>query len=201
MRERVASIDSADFRAECGGTSLIPPDAASEASGPRYKIIGSSDHWLASGTHCVTNATVVDAAGNETTTGDVAVTVSAVQDTPSSALRYSSGWKAVHNAFASGGTLRTSNMRDRWVRLRFTGTEIAVVGTKGLDRGRIRITIDGVRVAIVELRSPTSASRRIVFHRRLRPGRHTIEVRTMGSARKPKTGARVDIDGFLVIGP
>jgi lysozyme len=196
-----SGVISADFRAECGGTSLIPPDAASEASGPRYKIIGSSDHWLASGTRCVSSATVVDAAGNQTTTGDIAVTVRGIQETPSSVLTYSHGWRSVRTALAFGGTLRTIKSLNQWVRLRFTGTEIAVVGTKGHDRGRIRITIDGVRVAIVELRSPTSASRRIVFHKRLRPGRHTIEVRTLGSARQPRRPARVDIDGFLVIGP
>ena len=71
----------------------------------------------------------------------------------------------------------------------------------GHDRGRVRITIDGVRVATVDLRSSSPHSRRIVFHQRLRPGRHTIEVRTVGSARTPATGARVDVDGFLVIGP
>lgn len=59
----------------------------------------------------------------------------------------------------------------------------------------------GFRVATVDLRSSDTSRRQIVFRKRLTPGRHTIEVRTLGSAHKPRTGARVDIDGFLVIGP
>jgi len=196
-----SGVVSAEFRAVCGGTSLIPADATSEGSRPRHKVAGSTDYWFASGTHCVSSATVVDAAGNQTTTGDIAVTVRGIQEAPSSVLTYSSGWRTARSALAYSGALRTSTALNQWARLRFTGSEIALVSNKARNRGRVRIIIDGVQAAVVELRSPTSASRRIVFHRRLRPGRHTIELRTMGSARKPKTAARVDIDGFLVVGP
>ena len=161
----------------------------------------SANHRLASGTRCVSSATVVDTAGNETTTGDVTVRVRGVQDTPSGVLTYSGGWRTRRTAVAYGGTLRTSTTRGSWVRLRFTGSEVALVSDKARDRGRVRVLIDGVPVAVVDLRASTSSSRRIVFHQRLRPGRHTIEVRTLGSRRQPNTGARVDIDGFLVIGP
>ena len=195
-----SGVASARLRADCAGTSLMPAQTAGDHS-PRPSVTGSADYWLRSRTRCVTGATAADAAGNETATGDVAVTVYGIQDTPSTAVTYSSGWSVVRSAAAYGGTRRTSKALGRWVRLRFTGTEVALVSTTGHDRGRVRITIDGVRVATVDLRSSSPHSRRIVFHQRLRPGRHTIEVRTVGSARTPATGARVDVDGFLVIGP
>jgi hypothetical protein len=65
----------------------------------------------------------------------------------------------------------------------------------------VRISIDGRPGTTVDLRSGTTRNRSIVFRRRLSPGRHTIEVRIIGTVRHPNTGARVDIDGFLVIGP
>ena len=195
------SIASADLSADCDGTSLIGASAAKLGAVQGRSVKGSSVHWLASGTRCVSSATVVDAAGNETSTGDVAVTVRGIQEAPTGVLTYSSGWHTSRNPFAYGGTVHSTDALGRWVRLRFTGTEIALVSNKAHDRGRVRVLIDGVQVAIVELRSSTSSSLRIVFHQRLRPGKHTIEVRTMGSKHQPGKGAQVDIDGFLVIGP
>ena len=192
-----ASIASAELSADCGGTPLIGSDAARLGSAPGRSTKGTSVHWVASGTRCVSRATVVDAAGNETTTGDVAVMVRGIQEAPSSVLTYSSGWHTTRNAFAYGGAVRSSKALGKWVRLQFTGSEIALVSNKARDRGQVRIAIDGRYVTTVELRAPTSSSRRIVFHRRLRPGRHTIEVRTLGSKRQPDRGAQVDIDGFL----
>ncbi len=56
---------------------------------------GTSVHWLASGTRCVSSATIVDRTGNETSTGRVRVTVQAIQQSPSSVLTYSTAGPAI----------------------------------------------------------------------------------------------------------
>jgi hypothetical protein len=85
-------------------------------------------------------------------------------------------------------------------RFRFSGTQVGLVAVRGRGFGRIGITIDGVRVAMLDM-AATIDDQLIVFRKQLSAGRHTIEVRTLGTARSPRTGARVDNDGFLVIGP
>ncbi len=97
--------------------------------------------------------------------------------------------------------MRASTASNQWVRLRFTGSEIALVSNTAATRGRVRISIDGRAVATVDLRSATSASRQIVFRQRLRAGSHDILVRALRSRGQTAKEARVDIDGFLVIGP
>ena len=179
----------------------MPPGVADLGPAPQRTIDGSANYGLEPGTRCVTSATVTDRAGNRTSIGDVWVRVRAIQDKPSSALTYSGGWRTVRSASALGGALRASTDSNQWVRLRFTGTEIALVSNTASNRGRVRITIDGHVVATVDLRATTSASRRIVFHQRLRAGSHTIVVKSLGSKAQPHKAARVDIDGFLTIGP
>ena len=201
VADETSGVVSGQFRAECAGTSLIPPRVAELDPAPQRTIKGSVDYAVDPGTRCVSSATVTDQVGNESTTGDISVRVRAIQDKPSSALTYSGGWRTVRSASALGGALRASTDSNQWARLRFTGTEIALVSNVASNRGRVRITIDGHVVATVDLRATTSASRRIVFHQRLRAGSHTIVVKSLGSKAQPHKAARVDIDGFLTIGP
>ena len=149
----------------------------------------------------MSSAVVTDAAGNTTLSDERSVIVRAIPESPSKDVSYSGGWTRLARSSAFGGSLRSSSTRDRWVRLRFTGTEVALVAVRGPGRGRVRISIDGRRGTTVDLRASTTSNRSIVFRKRLSPGRHTMEVRIVGTVRHPSRGARVDIDGFLVIGP
>ena len=194
-------VVAAKIRAECDGVSLFDADPAPAQAEPRATIGGSDDHQLASRSRCTSSAVVTDAAGNTTSTGKLEVSVRAISDSPSKVLTYSRGWTRRLHSSAVGGSLRSSATRDRWVRLRFTGTEVALVAVLGPDRGRVRVSIDGRGATTVSLRSSIATYRKIVFRKRLSPGPHTIEVRVIGTAQHPRKGARVDIDGFLVIGP
>ena len=200
VADQTSGVAAGQLRADCAGVSLMPPGVADLGPTPRRTVKGSVDDGLDTGTRCVLSASVTDLAGNKTTTGDISVRVRAIQDKPSSALTYSRGWRAVRSASAFGGTVRASTAANQWVRLRFTGSEIALVSNTASNRGRVRITIDGRAVATVDLRAPTSASRQIVFRQRLKPGAHSILVRVLDS-RSTSTAARVDIDSFLLVGP
>jgi hypothetical protein len=192
---------SATIRAACDGTALLDLDTGMDRTLPQPSIAGSDDHQVGPAARCSSSAVVTDAAGNTSSTGKKTFTVWAISDSPSRYLTYSKGWKRLVRSTAFGGTVRTTSTRGRWAQLRFTGAEIAVLAGRGPGRGRIGISIDGGRSTTVDLRAGHTLDRWIVFRRRLSPGRHTIVVRVLGTARHPRQGARVDIDGFLVIGP
>jgi hypothetical protein len=194
-------VVEAKIRAQCGGVSLIHLDPAPTRTEPMASIHGADDHQLASHAQCTSSAVVTDAAGNTTSIAKRSITVRAVSDSPSKALTYSRGWRRLVQPSAVGGSLRSTSTLDRWVRLRFTGTEVALVAARGPGRGRVRISIDGRNVTTVNLRSSTTTFRGVVYRKRLSPGPHTLEVRVIGTAQHPRQGARVEIDGFLVIGP
>jgi len=59
----------------------------------------------------------------------------------------------------------------------FNGDGVALVAPIGPGRGMLRVRIDGRRWQAVDLDSPRSLQRRIVFSRRLPDGEHRIEVR------------------------
>jgi hypothetical protein len=63
----------------------------------------------------------------------------------------------------------------------------------------VRIRIDGRTVATVDLRSASTAMRRVVFARSLPKGSHTIEV--LHVKRPGGSAGRVDIDGVLYTQP
>jgi hypothetical protein len=76
----------------------------------------------------------------------------------------------------------------------FTGRAVAFVSTKATNRGKAEIWLDGVRVATLDLRSSTTRYRQIVWQKSWpTPGRHTVVVRVLGTAGRP----RVDADGFI----
>ena len=82
------------------------------------------------------------------------------------------------------------------MRYSFTGSAIAVVGRKGPTRGRAEIRIDGVLVATVSAWATSTSGRWLLFSRAVDPSRpHTIEVRVLGTAGRP----RFDVDAFLVL--
>ena len=201
VADPTSGVASGRLRADCAGVSLMPPDVADLGSTQARIVKGSADYGLDPGARCVLGASVRDGAGNETTHGDVSVRVRVVQDRPSSTLKYSGGWRTVRNRSASGGTVRSSTASNQWVRLAVHGlrdrTRVEHGGSEGPrpDLHRRPRRGDG-RPPLGDLRQspdrvpPTAAA-----------GSHDILVRALRSRGQTAKEARVDIDGFLVIGP
>jgi hypothetical protein len=79
----------------------------------------------------------------------------------------------------------------------FTGRSIAFVSSRGRDRGKAKISIDGNGMGAVKLDSSKFKAGQIVFAAALSPGQHTISVKV---AKDGSAGVkRVDIDAFLVM--
>jgi hypothetical protein len=95
------------------------------------------------------------------------------------------------------GSVRYSGKTKAAARFVFTGTDVAWVSTRGPNRGRANVRIDGVLVATIDLYGTTTSARRVVFvASNLAPGEHVMRI----IVKKTLNRHRVDIEGFIVLG-
>ena len=81
-------------------------------------------------------------------------------------------------------------------KLTFTARAVEWVARLGPTRGSAQVYVDGAYRTTVKLYRSTSASRRVVYRTSWSmPGRHTLEIRVVGTPRHP----RVDADVFAVL--
>lgn len=132
-----------------------------------------------------------DRAGNSASSA-VLRTRLRVRDSSASQVTWTGPWRTRRVSSASGRSVRTARGAGAEATLRFRGRAVAVVAPVGPRKGRIDVSIDGTRVATVDLSSRRSRSRRVVFaSKALTPGDHVITVRT----RKAGT----ELDAILVL--
>jgi hypothetical protein len=95
---------------------------------------------------------------------------------------------------ASDGHVSVSGTAGDSARFTFTGTNVAWIATKATNRRVAAVYVDGAFVRNVDLYAVTTTPRAIAFDRSWpQAGTHTIEVRVLGTARRPK----VDVDAFV----
>jgi hypothetical protein len=145
---------------------------------------------------------VVDAAGNiSAPAGDATFTLGLATEGAPSAV-YSGGWSSRSQAFAAGGAVRITSAPGATVTYQCTCTDLAWIATRGADRGRAEVRVDGGPATVVDLYSPTLQGRRIVFAAsNLAPGTHTLQITTLAVPNPAASGTRVDVDAFLVLAP
>jgi len=130
--------------------------------------------------------------------GDV-FNVRGIQESDSR-IAYSSGWKNGIMGRAWGGSVKHHSAANATTTFAFDGATIAFVTTKGPDRGRAQILIDGVVKKTVDLYSPTLRPASVVFAQNgLAAGLHTVQVKILSGKNASSKGTRVDVDGFVVI--
>lgn len=66
-------------------------------------------------------------------------------------------------------------------RMRFRGRRVALVGRRLAKGGRLRVTVDG-RSRVISLRGRPKFRTVLFTSRRLRAGRHTLRVTTLGAS-------------------
>ena len=156
----------------------------------------SADRRVSIGTRHTYAVRASDIAGN---TGDwaaaAALRVSVTAESGTGTSR-SSGWARYSSTRALGGSALYATRAGAWLRYRFTGSAVALVGARGPTRGTAAIYVDGAYVRTVDAYAPSASGRWILFARRLDPTRtHVIELRLKGTWGRP----RFDVDGFLVL--
>jgi hypothetical protein len=113
------------------------------------------------------------------------------------AFRYAGAW--VRNARisgASGGTLSYTGQRGASVSGHFIARQVVWVGSRTPLRGQATVYLDGHKVAIVNLYSPTTTRRQIVFsHTWPTDTQHTITIVCNATAGHPL----IDVDALALL--
>jgi hypothetical protein len=119
----------------------------------------------------------------------------------SSAISYVGSWTQTTSSSAYGGALTYEKAKGVKATFSFTGRDVAWVTTKGPNRGKAEVWVDGVKVKSVDLYSSTTQARRTMFVQHWPDsGPHTVEVRVLGTKNATSTGTRVDVDAFVTLG-
>jgi hypothetical protein len=101
-----------------------------------------------------------------------------------------SGWRRVRWDSASGGYRLVSSDKGAKASYRFEGESIGIVAAYAGSFGTATVRIDGKVAATIDLGRTPSATRRIVWTKRLSPGRHIISVQVRSGT--------VILDAFVV---
>jgi hypothetical protein len=141
----------------------------------------------------------VDVAGNVgawMTAGTFKLTVS--QEATRSLVFVRGTWSRTTSVSYDGHMTRTTRTIGGIARFTFSGTGFAWVAAESPVRGAAEVWIDGKLSGTVNTYRAASAARLMVFTRStMSSGRHTVEIRALGTAGHP----RVDIDALVTITP
>jgi len=106
-------------------------------------------------------------------------------------IRLRRGWETLRRRAAFHGTVTRSKRRGATATLRFTGSQVVLIGRRLRRAGRLAVNIDG-RGQVVRLRGRPRHRRVIYRSRAVRSGRHVLRLRALGS--RP-----VELDGVAVL--
>jgi hypothetical protein len=116
------------------------------------------------------------------------------------AVTYAGGWKLQALRSASGGHVKHAGSPGAEARLDFAGRSVAWVATKGPNRGKAEVWVDGRKQKTVDLYSPSSEPRKMVFAKSwATSGEHTLRIRVLGTKDAASGGTRVDVDAFVAL--
>ena len=102
-----------------------------------------------------------------------------VDDRDRRLLRLSRAWKRVRVPEAWGRTVVRASRPGATARLRFDGTQVALIGRRLARGGRLQVTVDG-ESSVVRTRG-RSAQRSVLWvSRRLEAGSHSLRLRSLG---------------------
>ena len=114
----------------------------------------------------------------------------------STAVHYGRGWTTTTSSVFAGGSARYAKTAGSTASYAFTGRSIALVSTTALSRGKVKVYVNGVYLATVDLRSSSTRYRALVWQRTwTTSATRTIKLVVVGTAGRP----RVDLDAFVTL--
>ena len=116
-------------------------------------------------------------------------------------VSYGGAWTPQGVSSAYGGALKYATGAGSNATFGFTtGMDVAWVASRGPDRGKAEVWVDGAKVKTVDLYASAAQPRKAVYTQSWdEPGSHTLEVRVLGTKRSSSSGTRVDVDAFVVL--
>jgi hypothetical protein len=138
----------------------------------------------------------VDAAGNVATGPASPARSAGLVQQSSTAVRYGGTWYAASSTAFSGGSVKWARAAGSSATYTFTGRGVALVTTRAPSRGRVKVYMDGVYTATVDLYRATTQYRVLAWARTWASTRtHTLRLVVVGTAGRP----RVDLDAIAVL--
>ncbi len=117
-----------------------------------------------------------------------------------SAVTYTGAFTRTTLTGASGGYVKYASAAGRVAKFTFTGRSVAFVGTKGPDRGKAEIWLDGAKLATIDCYAASRGAAAVLYAVSVTgTGTHTLQVRVLGTKNANSSSKRVDIDAFLAI--
>ncbi len=114
----------------------------------------------------------------------------------SSSIVYHGTWYATSSSVYSGGSARYASGAGASASLTVSTRTIAIVTSRGPSRGAMKVYVDGVFVATVDLYAASASYRSVAYARTWSGlGTHTIRIVVVGTAGRP----RVDLDAIEFI--
>jgi hypothetical protein len=151
------------------------------------------------GTSVTLRLRALDAADNRSAWQVTAPVRATVTQETARSIRLTGTWTSASLTGASGGRVRYARPSGRRATITVTGTSVALVSTRGRDRGKAQLWVDGVKLATIDLYAASTKPAQLVWATTLAPGRHTVELRTTGTKRAASRGTRVDLDAWMVL--
>ena len=115
-------------------------------------------------------------------------------------LTYAGSWAPFTASGASGGSYRRANTSDASVTIKFNGTYLAWIATKGTTLGKARVSLDGGAAVTVNLAATAVAYQQLVWTTgMLTAGSHTMKITwdTSNAAGKYISVDAVDLVGHF----
>jgi hypothetical protein len=111
-------------------------------------------------------------------------------------IGYHGAWTTVYSTSDSGGSLRYATAAGSSAGLTASARGLAFVTTRGPSRGVVRVYVDGVLKATIDLFSTTVEPRYVAYRASWAGvGTHSIRIVVVGTAGRP----RIDLDAFEIL--
>jgi len=108
-------------------------------------------------------------------------------------------WAVARSSDFSGGAALVARRSGSRLSATLSGTSLALVVSPGPDRGVVAISVDGQRLGLLDLYSPTRRAKvEVALPVALAPGEHTITVTVTRQRNRESSGRRAVIDAFKV---
>jgi subtilisin family serine protease len=116
-----------------------------------------------------------------------------------SAITFVRTWSSASSPDFFDGSTRFSRRLGASAAHAFTGSQVAWIASRGPDRGRAKVIVDGALVATVDLYRASRQHRQVMFLASWdTPGAHTIKIQVVAKGGQ-SSGPRVDLDAFVTL--